>query len=125
CSDLKVREAVTAELSALPFLGELTCPTSTVIAGSTQELVFIYTVGRSGIADSGWLKLCFRFYSDWDLQTTDPQGRDFASSRLLSRSLVGGASQDGAATVQRLSTHYDVKGGERPSQKSLLIHAVD
>src|ERR1700748_52802 len=83
CSDLKVREAVTAELNRLPFLGELTCPTSTVVAGSTEELVFTYTVGLSGIADSGWLKFCFRFYSDWDRQTTDPQGRDYASARLV------------------------------------------
>jgi hypothetical protein len=125
CSDLKVREAVTAELNALPFLGSLTCPTSTVIAGSTQELVFTYTVGQSGIADSGWLKLCFRFYSDWDLQTTDPQSRDFASARLLSRSLIGRASEDSAATAQQLKIRYDVKGGERPFQKALLIHVVD
>src|ERR1700677_2976156 len=125
CSDLVTREAITAELDALPFLGSLACDTTTLIAGSTDELVFTYTVGSSGIADSGWLKLCFRFYSDWDLQTTDPQSRDFASARLLSRSLVGGGSEAGAASVQRLDARYDVKGGERPFQKSLLIHAVD
>ena len=125
CSDLKVREAVTAELTALPFLGSLTCPTSSIVAGSTQELVFTYTVGQSGIADSGWLKLCFRFYSDWDLQTADPQSRDFASARLLSRSLIGRASADSAATAQQLKIRYDVKGGERPFQKALLIHVVD
>ncbi len=125
CSDLKVREAVTAELSALPFLGALACSTSAVVAGSTEELIFTYTVGLSGIADSGWLKLCFRFYSDWDLQTTDPQARDFASARLLTRSLVGGASESAAATAQQLKIRYDVKGGERPFQKALLIHVVD
>jgi hypothetical protein len=125
CSDLVTREAITAELNALPFLGTLACATTTAVAGSTEELVFTYTVGRSGIADSGWLKLCFRFYSDWDLQTTDPHGRDFASARLLSRSLVGGASENSAATVQQLTTRYDVKGGERPFQKALLIHAKD
>src|ERR1700733_1832252 len=125
CSDLVTREAITAELDALPFLGSLACDTTTVVAGSTEELILTYTVGRSGIADSGWLKLCFRFYSDWDLQTTDPHGRDFASARLLSRSLVGGASEASAATVQRLTTHYDVKGGERPFQKALLIHVKD
>ena len=125
CSDLVTREGITAELNALPFLGELTCSTAAVVAGSTEEVVFTYTVGRSGIADSGWLKLCFRYYSDWDLQTTDPDGRDFASARLVSRSLVGGASQQSAATAQRLTTRYDVKGGERPFQKALLIDVKD
>ena len=125
CSDLVTREAITAELDALPFLGSLACDTTTVVAGSTKELVFTYTVGRSGIADSGWLKLCFRFYSDWDLQTTDPQARDYASATLVSRSLVGGASAASAATVQKLVTRYDVKGGERPFQKALLIHLKD
>jgi hypothetical protein len=125
CSDLDVREAVTAELNALPFLGELTCPISTVVAGSTAELVFTYTVGGSGIADSGWLKLCFRYYSDWDLQTTDPQLRDFVSARLLDRSLIGRASPDSAATARELKISYDVKGGERPFQKALLIHVID
>ena len=125
CSDLVTREAITAELDALPFLGSLSCDTTTLIAGSTEELVFTYTVGSSGIADSGWLKLCFRFYSDWDLQTTDPHARDYASATLVSRSLVGGASAASAATVQKLVTRYDVKGGERPFQKALLIHAKD
>lgn len=125
CSDPIVRDAITDELAALPFLGTLTCSTTAVVAGSTDELVITYTVGQSGIADSGWLKLCFRYYSDWDLQTVDPAGRDFASARLISRSLLGGASVDGAATVQRLATRYDVKGGERPFQKSLLVHVVD
>lgn len=125
CSDQAVADAINAELDAIPFLGTLTCDTDAVVAGSTEELVFTYTVGRSGIADSGWLKLCFRYYSDWDLQTVDPYGRDFASARLLHRSRAGGASEQGAATVQRLDVRYDVKGGERPFQKSLLIHAVD
>jgi hypothetical protein len=124
-SEKIVSDANTAELAALPFLGALTCATAAVVAGSTEELVLTYTVGRSGIADSGWLKLCFRYYSDWDLQTADAGGRDFASARVLSRSLLGGACADGAATAQRLTTRYDVKGGERPFQKSLLIHVVD
>src|ERR1700753_1289021 len=125
CSDLVTREAITAELDALPFLGSLSCDTTTLIAGSTEELVFTYTVGQSGIADSGWLKLCFRFYSDWDLQTDDPQGRDFASARLVSRSLSGRASADSAATARRLKIRYDVKGAKRPFQKALLIHVKD
>ncbi len=125
CSVAAVRDAITAEFDAVPFLGELRCSHTSVIAGAVEEIVFTYTVGRSGIADSGWLKLCFRYYSDWDLQTADPAGRDYAGAQLVSRSLVGRASEAGAATVQQLAVRYDVKGGERPFQKSLLIHAVD
>lgn len=125
CSVAVVRDEITAQFDGLPFLGELRCSHDRVVAGSLEEVVFTYTVGGSGIADSGWLKLCFRYYSDWDLQTTTPDGRDFATARVVSRSLIGGASEGGAATVQRLVTSYDVKGGERPFQKSLLIHVVD
>ncbi|QLL07600.1 hypothetical protein [Mycobacterium vicinigordonae] len=125
CAVTAVRDAITAEFQTLPFLGELRCSHDRVTAGSLAEVVFTYTVGSSGIADSGWLKLCFRYYSDWDLQTSAPDARDYASARLIKRSLIGGASEDGVATVQQLLTRYDVKGGERPFQKSLLIHLVD
>ncbi|MDR3663824.1 MAG: hypothetical protein P4L86_26130 [Mycobacterium sp.] len=125
CSVPAVRDRITEEIDGLPFLGDLRCSHESVVAGAFEEVVFTYTVGASGIADSGWLKLCFRYYSDWDLQTARPDGRDYATARVVSRSLLGGASPDGAATVQQLSTRYDVKGGERPFQKSLLIHAVD
>lgn len=125
CSVTAVRDDITAQFEALPFLGELQCSHDKLTAGSLDEVVFTYTVGRSGIADSGWLKLCFRYYSDWDLQTDSPAGRDYATARLVHRSRIGGASEDGAATVQQLATRYDVKGGERPFQKSLLVHVVD
>ncbi|CAM2839843.1 hypothetical protein BST27_08645 [Mycobacterium intermedium] len=125
CSVAEVRDKITAELDALPFLGSLACSHAELVAGSLVEVVFTYTVGSSGIADSGWLKLCFRYYSDWDLQTSEPGGRDYATARVLQRSLVGGASTDAAATVQKLAVRYDVKGGERPFQKSLLVHVVD
>ncbi|WP_375538301.1 hypothetical protein [Mycolicibacterium sp. CBMA 311] len=125
CSDVQLRDRITAAVDAMPFLGELRCSHTRLIAGDIDELVFTYTVGASGIADSGWLKLCFRYYSDWDLQTTDPTGRDFATAQLVHRSLDGGASERGAATVQTLTTRYDVKGGERPFQKSLLVHVTD
>lgn len=125
CSVAAVRDNITAQFDALPFLGELRCSHDRLVAGAMAEVVFTYTVGRSGIADSGWLKLCFRYYSDWDLQTSLPDGRDYATARLVSRSLIGGASEAGAATVRQLATRYDVKGGERPFQKSLLIHLVD
>jgi len=125
CSDVAVRDAITAEIDAMAFLGELRCSHTRLVAGDLDEVVFTYTVGASGIADSGWLKLCFRYYSDWDLQTTDPAGRDYATAQLVHRSLAGGASPDGAATVQTLVTRYDVKGGERPFQKALLVHVTD
>ncbi|WP_437339995.1 hypothetical protein [Mycobacterium asiaticum] len=125
CSSVEVRERVAAEFATLPFLGTLTCHTERVVAGAIEELVFTYVVGQSGIADSGWLKLCYRYYSDWDLQTSEPAGRDFATASLIGRSVLGGASPDGRATAQQLVTRYDVKGGERPFQKSLLVHVVD
>lgn len=125
CSVAAVRDEITAQFDALPFLGTLVCSHAELVAGSLAEVVFTYTVGSAGIADSGWLKLCFRYYSDWDLQTSETAGRDYATARLVQRSLIGGASVDGAATVQQLAVRYDVKGGERPFQKSLLIHAVD
>ncbi|WP_167097552.1 hypothetical protein [Mycobacterium sp. DL592] len=125
CSDPVVAAHVNEELDALPFLGVLSCDTPSVVAGAIEELIFTYIVGRSGIADSGWLKLCFRYYSDWDLQTVDPHGRDYASARLVHRSRAGRASEQGLATVEHLEVRYDVKGGERPFQKSLLIHVVD
>lgn len=123
CSSVEVRDRVNAEFATLPFLGALTCGTQRVVAGSIEELVFTFTVGQAGIADSGWLKLCFRYYSDWDLQTSEPGGRDYATASVVSRSLLGGASEQG--TVRLLATRYDVKGGERPFQKSLLVHVVD
>jgi len=125
CSDVAVRDAITAEVDAMAFLGELRCSHTRLVAGEIDEVVFTYTVGASGIADSGWLKLCFRYYSDWDLQTTNPAGRDYATAELVHRSLDGGATPAGAATVQTLLTRYDVKGGERPFQKSLLVHVTD
>jgi hypothetical protein len=112
-------------LAPLPFLGELTVERERLVAGELTELVLRYRVGRSGIADSGWLKLCFKYYSDWDLQTTDRAGRDYASAEVVHRGDLGGASADSLASVRALGTKYDVKGGERPFQKALLIHLED
>src|SRR5260370_5018157 len=125
CSDLVTREAITAELDALPFLGSLACDTTTVVAGSTEELVLTYTVGSSGIADSGWLKLCFKYYSDWDLQTADPSGRDYASAEVTHRGDLGGVAPESLASVRRLAAQYDVQGGERPVQQAPLFHLED
>ncbi|WP_405142081.1 hypothetical protein OG589_33175 [Sphaerisporangium sp. NBC_01403] len=125
CADPAVGQRTTDAVRALPFLGELTAETATLTAGDLTELVLRYTVGGSGIADSGWLKLCFKYYSDWDLQTTRPADRDYATAELTRRGDLGGASPDSLATVRRLRTAYDVKGGERPFQKALLIHLED
>lgn len=125
CSTAAVRDPITAEIRALPFLGTLDCSADRLVAGSYEQVLLTYTVGGSGIADSGWLKLCFRYYSDWDFQTDDPSGADYVSAELGERSLVGGASEEGAATARHLRVHYDVKGGERPFQKTVAIHVED
>ncbi|RMI31472.1 hypothetical protein EBN03_17715 [Nocardia stercoris] len=125
CTDPAVTAPLTASVRELPFLGTLTTTTAQLVAGELTEVVLRYTVGSSGIADSGWLKLCFKYYSDWDLQTTAPGERDYATAELVHRSDRGGAGPDSLATVGHLRTRYDVKGGERPFQKALLIHLED
>jgi hypothetical protein len=125
CSIAAVRDAITAEIRALPFLGTLDCSADHVVAGAYEEILLTYTVGGSGVADSGWLKLCFRYYSDWDFQTDEPSGADYVTAELAERSLAGGASEEGAASARRLRVHYDVKGGERPFQKTVAVHVED
>ncbi|HET7013084.1 MAG TPA: hypothetical protein VFI65_04190, partial [Streptosporangiaceae bacterium] len=124
CSIVAVRDPITAQIRALPFLGTLDCSADRLVAGALEEVRFTYTVGGSGIADSGWLKLCFKYYSDWDFQTDHPGGADYASAELGERSLLGGATED-AGSAPRLRVHYDVKGGERPFQKTVVIHVED
>jgi hypothetical protein len=123
--DPAVGRELAAALEPLPFLGELSIEREALTAGEVAEVVLRYRVGRSGIADSGWLKLCFKYYSDWDLQTADPGGRDYASAEVTHRGDLGGVSPESLASVRRLATKYDVKGGERPFQKALLIHLED
>jgi hypothetical protein len=123
--DPAVGRELAAALAPLPFLGELTTETATLVAGEVAEVVLRYRVGAAGIADSGWLKLCFKYYSDWDLQTADPAGRDFASAEVTHRGDLGGAFEESGASVGGLAVTYDHKGGERPFQKALLIHLED
>jgi hypothetical protein len=123
--DPAVGRELAATLEPLPFLGELSIEREALTAGEVAEVVLRYRVGRSGIADSGWLKLCFKYYSDWDLQTVDPGGRDYASAEVTHRGDLGGVAPESLASVRRLATKYDVKGGERPFQKALLIHLED
>ncbi|GAA4727983.1 DUF3604 domain-containing protein [Nocardioides endophyticus] len=125
CSDDAVSATINREIDELPFLGALYCDTAEVVAGSVCEIVLDYVVGASGIADSGWLKLCFKYYSDWDLQTDDPQGRDYVTAEITHRSTLGVGGPADAGTARELKVRYDVKGGERPYQKAVVIHVVD
>ncbi|ANM13365.1 MULTISPECIES: hypothetical protein [unclassified Rhizobium] len=107
----------------LPFLGRLTCQRPTLIAGDWTELELVYEVGAVGLADGAWLKLAFKFYSDWALfQTTDPTGANYVSAEYHAGPLVPGQSP---ATVQALKVRFDQKGHERPFQKAIIIDVVD
>ncbi|SDU12360.1 hypothetical protein SAMN05444156_2095 [Verrucomicrobium sp. GAS474] len=112
-------------IAGLPFLGRLTSAHHgrRVEAGSVVELVFDYEVGAAALADGGWLKIAFRFYSDWSLfQTADPAAADYLSAELLSRPPFPGESP---ATVRELKVRFDQKGHERPYQKAILVDVVD
>lgn len=110
-------------LGTLPFLGRLTCSLTHIEAGSWQEILLDYEVGASGLADGAWLKVTFKFYSDWALfQYDDPQGANYLSAEYQARPLFVGESQ---ATVQSLKVRFDQKGHERPFQKAILIDIVD
>ena len=87
------------------------------------ELLLIYVVGASGLADSGRLKITFKFYSDWgEPQTHDPRAANFVSARIVPRPTFAGESD---ATVQRLGVKYDPKGHERPYQKAIIVDVID
>ncbi|RFB85432.1 hypothetical protein B5K11_30030 [Rhizobium leguminosarum bv. trifolii] len=112
-----------AYFDTLPFLGRLTCQRQTLIAGDWTELELVYEVGAVGLADGAWLKLAFKFYSDWALfQTTDPTGANYVSAEYHAGPLVPGQSP---ATVQALKVRFDQKGHERPFQKAIIIDVVD
>lgn len=106
-----------------PFLGRFTCERRQLVAGEWTELTLVYEVGASGLADGAWLKLAFKFYSDWALfQTSDPRAANFVSAEYQAGPLVPGQSP---ATVQHLKVRFDQKGHERPFQKAVLIDIVD
>jgi hypothetical protein len=112
-----------AYISTLPFLGSLTCPIKQLEAGSWQELVLDYEVGAAGLADGAWIKITFKFYSDWALfQCDDPQSANYLSAEYQARPLLAGESQ---ATVQALKVRFDQKGHERPFQKAIIVDIVD
>lgn len=114
-----LREAVTA----LPFLGRLSCSHGRLVAGAWEEIVLDYEVGGSGLADGAWIKVTFKFYSDWALfQTADPRAADYVSAEYQAGPLLPGQSP---ATVQSLKVRFDQKGHERPFQKAIIVDAVD
>ncbi|MBY3314614.1 hypothetical protein [Rhizobium laguerreae] len=107
----------------LSFLGRLTCQRQALTAGEWTELELVYEVGAVGLADGAWLKLAFKFYSDWALfQTTEPTGANYVSAEYHAGPLVPGQSP---ATVQALKVRFDQKGHERPFQKAVIIDVVD
>ncbi|HKR47457.1 MAG TPA: hypothetical protein VJU59_48650 [Paraburkholderia sp.] len=110
-------------LKQLPFAGSVRCNVSCIEAGEWAEVVLDYEVGSSGIADGGWLKATFKFYSDWALfQTSDPRAANYISAEYHAAPLLPGQSP---ATVQALSVRFDQKGHERPYQKAVIVDVVD
>lgn len=108
---------------ALPFEGRVSSSHQVVQAGSWQELVIDYEVGASGLADGAWIKLCFKFYSDWALfQTSEPGAANYISAEYQAGPLLPGQSP---ATVQALQVRFDQKGHERPYQKAVIVDIVD
>jgi hypothetical protein len=107
----------------LPFLGRLTCQRQVLTAGEWTELELTYEVGAVGLADGAWLKLAFKFYSDWALfQTTEPTGANYVSAEYHAGPLVSGQSP---GTIQALKVRFDQKGHERPFQKAVIVDVVD
>lgn len=108
---------------ARPFLGSVRCDTRELVAGEWTELAIVYEVGGVGLADGAWIKLAFKFYSDWALfQTTDATAPNYVSAEYQAGPLVPGQS---AATVQHLKVRFDQKGHERPFQKAVIVDIVD
>jgi hypothetical protein len=108
---------------ARPFLGSITANRHELVAGEWAELVLTYEVGGSGLADGAWLKLAFKFYSDWALfQTSDLAAANYISAEYQAGELVPGQSP---ATVQSLKVRFDQKGHERPFQKTVIVDVVD
>ena len=65
----------------LPFVGTVSCNVERLETGSWNEIVLDYEVGASGLADGGWFKATFKFYSDWALfQTSDPTAANFITA---------------------------------------------
>lgn len=108
---------------SLPFLGRISLDRKQLSAGEWTELVLTYEIGGVGLADGAWLKLAFKFYSDWALfQTSDPRAANYVSAEYHATTLRHGQS---SPTVQALKVRFDQKGHERPFQKAVIIDIVD
>ncbi|HET9122150.1 MAG TPA: DUF3604 domain-containing protein [Acidiferrobacteraceae bacterium] len=109
--------------TAMSFLGKVHCDVRSLVAGSWHEIVLDYEVGSSGLADGAWMKVTFKFYSDWALfQTTQPGAANYVSAEYQAGPCVPGQSP---ATVQSLKVRFDQKGHERPFQKAIIVDVVD
>jgi hypothetical protein len=114
---------VIERLDTLPFLGRLSCSRMELTAGEWTELELVYEVGAVGLADGAWLKLAFKFYSDWALfQTSDPTAANYVSAEYHAGPLALGQSP---SSVQALKVRFDQKGHERPFQKAVIIDVID
>jgi len=114
---------LSAYLSKLPFLGRATLSRAEVVAGEWLELVATYEVGAAGLADGAWLKLVFKFYSDWaPFQTGDPATANYLSAEYEPRPPF---PDESPATVRSLKVRFDQKGHERPYQKAVIVDVVD
>jgi len=110
-------------LQTLPFLGRVESSHHKVIAGSYEEIIVAYEVGAAALADGAWLKLVFKFYSDWALfQTADPAAANYLTATYVPRTQFPGESP---ATVRSLKVRFDQKGHERPFQKAIIIDVID
>lgn len=47
----------------LPFLGTVKSEAKRLVAGQWTEIIIVYEVGASGLADGAWIKGTFKFYS--------------------------------------------------------------
>lgn len=103
---------LSAYIKSLPFLGRLSCDRKVLTAGEWTELTLVYEIGAVGLADGAWLKLAFKFYSDWALfQTSDPAGANYVSAEYHAGALF---SDQSPSTVRALKVRFDQKGHERP-----------
>ena len=94
-------------------LGKVTLePAGPVVAGSVGQWVLSLTVGSYGIDEGGTIKVSQRFASDWQ----EPQ---------FDRPKEPGYTTVWTNGEAKLSMRYDLKAGERPWMKCLVIDVYD
>src|SRR5262249_48331999 len=76
-----------------PFRGRAPCNADRLRAGGWTQIIIDYEVGQAGLADGGWVKATFKFYSDWALfQTADPTAANYVSAEYQAGPLLPGQS---------------------------------